>query len=191
MKRIQFKKTEQVEPQVKKPDVFDKIKKEYEEHVEPIIEKVEPVVEKIIDVVEDVCEVVEHVAPVVLEVVQLCREQPPEVPSVEKEVLRVNNPVESSPEVVCHDEEINTLELEDKLLAFEECLLKITPVAKKPITHILGAHLVFNANDVRDNSLDVEHKIVESDDANSFSLHVKNNCNADVKVKINYHVLFD
>lgn len=172
--------------QIKKNQILEKVQ-DVVEHVEPIIEKVKDAVENVAPVA---LEVVEHVAPVILEVVEAFSDAPADVPLVEKQVLRVHNNLDIK-ETNTRDEEINTIELEDKLMGFEECLLKICPIAKKPITHILGAHLVFNVEDVISHSLNVEHQIVESDDPNAFSLFVKNNGSDDVKIKINYHVLFD
>lgn len=160
-----------------------------------VIEHVEDLIDDIGDVASDVVEIVEHVAPLVIETFQKFRSEPQEE-ILSKETLRISLPVPDVPQQVImeekkRDEEINTLELKEKILAHEECLLKIAPVAKKPITHILSANLVFNSVDFKISSLGVDHEIVQSDDPCSFMLFIKNNRNEDLNVKINYHVLFE
>jgi hypothetical protein len=105
-------------------------------------------------------------------------------PIITKKTIKINELVK---EVTKHEplSEINTIVLSEKIVANEECLLKITPLKNLPITHILSANLVFS------NPLDnVVHQIVESDDPKCFLLYVKNNRNEDIKVKVCYNVMF-
>lgn len=108
-------------------------------------------------------------------------------PVITKESIKIHTP-DIEVEDLQHENkliEMNTVLLNETIKANEECFLKITPIAKKKIKHVLSANLIFNK--VCDNVL---YNIVENSDPFSFSLYVKNNRNEDLNVKVSYHVVF-
>ena len=168
--------------------------------VNDIIDEVTQPLPKFIDITDEVLSPNENdvIYPDIDEIEQSLDEEIEEHIILTKQSLRVNKPPVTQPvpiPIPIKEEEeyedvqlseVNTIALDEKIVANEECLLRISPIAKLPISHILSAHLVFS------NPCDgVTHEIIENEDPCSFSLYVKNNRNDDLNVKVCYNVLFN
>jgi translation elongation factor EF-G len=204
MKRVHLKKSNPptvvnpcvitIDPPVEDTKKVDVFIQDLKQTLDEVHEKTDEVIDEVITPIAEF--VVEDVIPIVEEVVELFNSEPPEEQHIiiSKRTIKINDPIPKLEEVPKIEEEfdneqlseINTIPMDDKILAHEECLLKISPIAKLPISHVLAANLIFsNPCD------DVVHEIViEDDDPCSFLLYVKNNRNEDVNAKITYHVLF-
>lgn len=192
MRRINIRKPEVKESNEKVDAFMDELK----EKLDDINEVTDKVIDNVVTPVTKfvINDVVPVVVPVVEEVIHLLNTEAPEN-IVTKQTIKINEPIiEQEPEEVNdyeelkdeNQQEVNTIILHDKILPYEECLLKISPVAKLPISHILSANLIF------ENPCDsIQHEIIENDDPCSFSIYVKNNGNEELSAKVTYNVLFD
>lgn len=156
------------------------VMEELKEKLDDINETTDEIID---DVITPVAEfVVDDVVPIVKGIVEMLKAEPDSC-VLSKETIKINEPVEETFTDI--NEELNTIQLSDPILAHEECLIKINPIGKAPIKHILSANLIFEVP-----CDDVTHDIVESDDNMSFSLFVKNNRNDNLNVKVCYHIQF-
>jgi hypothetical protein len=165
----------------------DSFLNELKQKLDTMNDKTDEVIDNVVNPVAKL--VLSDVMPIMENACALLSEEPPHQ-IITKQTLRINEIEEFEPEIVDMKEEqlseVNTIELNDTIVANEDCILKISPIAKLPIAHILSANVIFA------NPCDgVSHEIIESDDKCSFLLYVKNNRNEDLNVKICYNVLFD
>jgi len=151
-------------------------------------EKLGEINNKAVDIVENVIEpIVEHALPMIQDTIEEFMTEPTEEkPSIVKETIKINTKeeVETEPEPIELDYEINSVILGDKILSGEECVLKISPLAKKEIKTIVSVSPIINK------PLNVAFSLIDSDDLNSFSVFVRNLSEEDVNVTINYYVHF-
>ena len=140
---------------------------------------VEPVVEPVVvaPVEVPVAETLEKVLSKLT--LRLNKKEEPEEVEVEEEP----EPVEEEDEI---ESEINTVKLDDVIVAGEECLITIKPIKKMKITHIIACNLLFKSP-----VKGVRHEIIATPDAQSFQLFVSNEGDEDVEgLQICYDILF-
>ena len=177
----------------------DAVMQELKETLDVVNEKTDEVIDNVVAPVTKF--IVNDVVPVIETVVDLLDSEAPsdeikEKKIITKQTIKINEPVDvpdesindivDEPNEQLCDEEINTIELDEPILPFEECLLKIEPVANREISHIISANIIMSSQ-----SYDINHEIIQNkDDPKSFLIHVKNNGCNELNIKICYCVKF-
>jgi hypothetical protein len=86
------------------------------------------------------------------------------------------------------DNESGSVELDDYILPYEECIITVFPKKNREIKNIISAYIPVEKNNI---NFDLLYTIgdLNSND-NKFNMYVKNNSDKKTKIKINYNVMF-